>query len=78
MFFAFVFLKSDRGPRCRGTRATFCFIAGVGIIQHGCVMPAISALWTVGVTTRRLAHVAGGGTQKTAFKRRLSSVVGWI
>jgi len=23
MFFAFVFLKSDRGPRCGGTRATF-------------------------------------------------------
>jgi len=24
MIFAFVFLKSHRGPRCRGTRATYC------------------------------------------------------
>ena len=34
-------------------------IAGLGVIQHGCVMHGIRALWTVGVTTRRLGHVAG-------------------
>jgi len=41
-------------------------IAGLGIIQHGSVMPGIRALWTVGVTTRRLAHVAGAGYSKMA------------
>lgn len=69
MFFAFVFLKSDRGPRCRSTRATFyiLLVAGLGIIQHGCVMPGIRALWTLGVTTKRLAHVTVAGDSKTAF-----------
>lgn len=43
-------------------------IAGLGIIQLGCIMPGIRALWTVGVTTRRLARVAGAGTQKRRFR----------
>jgi hypothetical protein len=69
MFFAFVFLKADRGPRCRSTMATFyiLLVAGLGIIQRGCVMPGIRALWTLGVTTRRLARETGAGDSKTAF-----------
>jgi hypothetical protein len=43
------------------------FVAGLGFIQHVCVMLGIRALWTVGVTTRRLARVAGAADSKAAF-----------
>jgi hypothetical protein len=48
-------------------RGYILLIAGLGIIQHGSVMLGIRTLWTVGVTTRRFARVAGAGDSKTAL-----------
>lgn len=67
MFFCFRVLEIKSRAALQRYKGHILLVAGLGIIQHGCVMPGIRALWTVGVTTRRLAHVAGARDSKTAF-----------
>lgn len=79
-----VFFPPIRVPEIRSRAALqrcsghILLINGLGIIQHDCVMHGICALWSVGVTTRRLAHVAGAAASKNGVLKEIPTVDGWV
>jgi hypothetical protein len=53
-------------------------ITGLGIMQHDSVMHGICGLWTVGVATKKLAHVAGAVVSKNGVLEEIPAVNGWV
>jgi hypothetical protein len=53
-------------------------ITGLGIMRHDSVMHGICGLWTVGVATKQLVHVAGAAVSKNGVLEEIPTVNGWV